>query len=223
MFADMRGFTSSTEKHTPHDTLNTLNTLFGALGKEIVERLGTIDKFIGDAIMAFWNAPMDVPQHASKAALSAIAMRETLDALNRDKTFGDPGIAVGVGISTGVALVGNMGLETRFDYSTIGDPVNVASRVEGESKAVGFDIVAAEPTALAAPELACLVGGEALAASPEFKALRQAHEDLLAKLRVGETGEALAHCRELGPPIERRLARFYELVPERIEDFAPVA
>ena len=65
MFADMRGFTSFTEKHTPQDTLNTLNTLFGALGQQIVDRLGTIDKFIGDAIMAFWNAPMDVPHHAA--------------------------------------------------------------------------------------------------------------------------------------------------------------
>src|SRR5204863_8568153 len=133
---------------------HTLNTLFGALGKEIVDRYGTIDKFIGDAIMAFWNAPVDVENHARYGALSAIAMRETLDAMNEKKVFGDAGLAVGVGLSTGIALVGNMGLETRFDYSTIGDPVNVASRVESESKAVGYDIVAAEPTALAAPELA---------------------------------------------------------------------
>ncbi|MEQ1900073.1 MAG: adenylate/guanylate cyclase domain-containing protein [Devosia sp.] len=238
MFADMRGFTSFTEKHTPQDTLATLNTLFGALGKQIVDRLGTIDKFIGDAIMAFWNAPVDVPQHARKAALSAIAMRETLEALNARKAFGDPGIAVGVGIATGVALVGNMGLETRFDYSTIGDPVNVASRVEGESKVVGFDIVAAEATALAAADLAwleagsvqlkgkaarlkifILLGDEAFARKPEFAALREAHANLLEALRHGEGGEALALCRKLGPDLLPGLARFYELVPGRIEDF----
>jgi len=242
MFADMRGFTSFTEKHTPQDTLATLNTLFGALGKEIVDRFGTIDKFIGDAIMAFWNAPVDVPQHARKGALSAIAMRQTLDALNERKVFGEPGLAVGVGLSTGVALVGNMGLETRFDYSTIGDPVNVASRVEGESKLVGFDIVAAEPTAVAAPELAwleagtvqlkgkaarlkifILVGDEELASSDRFKALQVAHAELIAALRTGAAEDALARCRELGPPIERRLARFYELIPGRIDDFVSPA
>jgi adenylate cyclase len=243
MFADMRGFTSFTEKHTPQDTLNTLNTLFGALGKEIVDRFGTIDKFIGDAIMAFWNAPVDVPAHARKAALSAIAMRNSLRALNAQKTFGTPGIAIGIGISTGVALVGNMGLETRFDYSTIGDPVNVASRVEGESKVVGFDIVAAEPTAVATPELAwleagsvqlkgkaarlkvyILVGGDEVATSPAFTALVAAHQALIAVLREGgDSGEALARCRELGAAVDPQFARFYELVPGRSDDFASPA
>ncbi|RYE09359.1 MAG: adenylate/guanylate cyclase domain-containing protein [Hyphomicrobiales bacterium] len=240
MFADMRGFTSFTEKHTPQDTLATLNTLFGALGKQIVDRLGTIDKFIGDAIMAFWNAPVDVAEHARRACEAALAMRQTLDALNRDKIFGEPGIAIGVGLSTGVALVGNMGLATRFDYSTIGDTVNVASRVEGESKVVGFDIVAAEGTRFTAPDLAwleagsvqlkgkaqrlkvyVLVGDAALAKTDAFLALAAAHDALLLALRGnGDVAGSLARCVELGTPIERRLARFYELAPGRAEDFA---
>ncbi len=91
--------------------------------------------------MAFWNAPLDVPDHARRAAEAALAMRTTLEELNRDAALG--GIAIGIGLSTGEALVGNMGLESRFDYSAIGDSVNVASRVEGESKVIGFDIVAA--------------------------------------------------------------------------------
>jgi adenylate cyclase len=238
MFCDMRGFTSFTEKHTPHETLATLNTLFGALGKEIVNRFGTIDKFIGDAIMAFWNAPVDVPQHPRKAALAAIAMRETLEALNAKKTFGDPGIAFGTGIATGVALVGNMGLETRFDYSTIGDPVNVASRVEGESKVIGFDIVAAEPTSVATPEMAwleagsvqlkgkaqrlrifILVGNEDLARSDAFIHMSAAHKALIEALRRGQGGEELATCKALAPAAHPRLVRFYELVPDRIADF----
>jgi adenylate cyclase len=242
MFADMRGFTSFTEKHTPQDTLNTLNTLFGALGKEIVDRFGTIDKFIGDAIMAFWNAPVDVPAHPRKAALSAIAMRESLRALNAKQTFGTPGIAIGIGISTGVALVGNMGLETRFDYSTIGDPVNVASRVEGESKVVGFDIVAAEPTAVAAPELAwleagsvqlkgkaarlkvfILVGGDEVAKSEKFQALASAHRELLTALRGGDPAEALARCKALGAEVDPQFERFYGLVAGRVDDFASPA
>lgn len=238
MFADMRGFTSFTEKHTPQDTLATLNTLFGALGQQIVARFGTIDKFIGDSIMAFWNAPVDVPNHARKGALAALAMRETLDDLNARKVFGEAGIAIGIGLDTGVALVGNMGLETRFDYSTIGDPVNVASRVEGESKLVGFDIVAAEPTAIGAPELAwleagsvrlkgkaarlpifILVGDDTLAASPAFRELRTAHRALLDALGSGDGTAELAHCRALAAPIEPRLIRFYELIPGRIDDF----
>jgi len=238
MFADMRGFTSFTEKHTAQDTLSTLNTLFGALGKEIVERYGTIDKFIGDSIMAFWNAPVDVAQHPVRAAEAALGMRAALNALNAAKTFGDPGIAVGVGLSTGVALVGNMGLASRFDYSTIGDTVNVASRVEGESKVIGFDLVAAEPTRFSAPDFAwleagsvqlkgkaqrlrihILVGDSALARSDAFRALETAHRELLEELRRGSGGEALARCRHLGPAVEPRLARFYELVPDRLADF----
>jgi adenylate cyclase len=238
MFADMRGFTSYTEKHTPHETVSTLNTLFGALGKQIVERYGTIDKFIGDAIMAFWNAPVVVEGHPRKAALSAIAMRETLEELNAQTAFGDHQLAIGIGLATGVALVGNMGLETRFDYSIIGDPVNVASRVESECKAVGFDIVAAETTALATPELAwleagsvhlkgkahrlkvyVLVGDDAFATTGKFITLASAHAALVEALRHGEGGEALATCRSLAPAVHPKLEHFYELIPGRIPDF----
>ncbi|HWA17382.1 MAG TPA: adenylate/guanylate cyclase domain-containing protein [Devosia sp.] len=242
MFSDMRGFTSFTEKHTPHETVATLNTLFGALGKQIMDRFGTIDKFIGDAIMAFWNAPVAVPNHAQKAALSAIAMREKLEQLNAEKAFGDYRLAIGIGLATGDALVGNMGLETRFDYSIIGDPVNVASRVESECKAVGFDIVAAETTALATPELAwleagsvqlkgkaarlkvyILVGDDKFAMTPAFIALRDAHRAMLEALRRGEGAEAMALCRTLCAPVDARLMHFYELIPGRIDDFVSAA
>jgi adenylate cyclase len=238
MFSDMRGFTSYTEKHTPHETVATLNTLFGALGKQIMDRFGTIDKFIGDAIMAFWNAPVVVPNHPHKAALSAIAMRETLEELNARNAFGDYQLAIGIGLATGVALVGNMGLETRFDYSIIGDPVNTASRVESECKAVGFDIVAAESTALATPELAwleagsvhlkgkahrlkvfVLVGDEEFAMTGKFITLSAAHRALVEALRHGEGGEELSTCRSLAPSVHPKLEHFYELIPGRIPDF----
>ena len=242
MFSDMRGFTSFTENHTPHEVVATLNTLFGALGQQIMDRFGTIDKFIGDAIMAFWNAPVSVPGHAKKAALSAIAMRETLEALNAQQAFGDYKLAIGVGLATGVALVGNMGLSTRLDYSTIGDPVNVASRVESESKTVGFDIVAAEPTALETPELAwleagsvklkgkaqrlkiyILVGGEELALTGRFIGLAAAHRALIEALQNGNGGKALAECKALAPTVDPRLAQFYDLIPDRIPDFVSPA
>jgi adenylate cyclase len=229
MFSDMRGFTAFTESHAPDETLGMLNTLFGALGKEIVERHGTIDKFIGDAIMAFWNAPLDVADHPRRACEAALAMRATLDALNAN---GFPGIAVGIGLSTGDALVGNMGLESRFDYSAIGDTVNVASRVETESKIIGFDIVASDSTRQAVPDFAwleagtvrvrgkaarlaihLLVGDATLATSAPFRVLQDAHRDWIAG-----KGD-IATCAALAVHVEPRLARFYELIPGRAEDF----
>ena len=224
MFADMRGFTAFTEAHGPEATLRMLNTLFGALGHEIVARDGTIDKFIGDAIMAFWNAPLDVAEHAGRAAEAALAMRARLEALNADGTLGD--IAIGIGLATGPALVGHMGLESRFDYSAIGDSVNIASRVEAESKRLGFDIVASGATRRAAPHLAwleagtvllrgkaarldihLLVGDAALAATPAFLALRAAHRQLLAG--AGD----VAACRALAQDVAPGLLGFYALPP----------
>lgn len=234
MFADMRGFTSFTEAHAPTETFGMLNRLFGALGAEIVERYGTIDKFIGDSIMAFWNAPVDVKDHARHACEAALAMRQTLDTLNSDGRLS--GIAIGIGISTGDALVGNMGLESRFDYSAIGDTVNVASRVEGESKLVGFDIVASDATRQAVPDMAwleagtvqlkgksarlrvhILVGDAATAASAAFVALAAAHSAWLAG-----RGE-LAQCSALAAAVSPRLARFYALAPGRAADFVSPA
>jgi adenylate cyclase len=234
MFADMRGFTSFTEAHAPAETFGMLNRLFGALGAEIVTRSGTIDKFIGDSIMAFWNAPVDVADHARRACEAALAMRATLERLNGDEQLDS--IAIGIGLSTGEALVGNMGLESRFDYSAIGDTVNVASRVEGESKLVGFDIVAADATRQAVPDLAwleagtvqlkgksarlrihILVGDAALAQGADFVALSAAHADWLAG-----TGE-LSRCVALAAGVAPRLVRFYELAPGRADDFASPA
>jgi adenylate cyclase len=234
MFADMRGFTSFTEAHAPTETLAMLNTLFGALGREIVDRQGTIDKFIGDSIMAFWNAPVDVADHPRRATEAALAMRATLEALNADGALS--GIAIGIGLSTGDALVGNMGLESRFDYSAIGDTVNVASRVETESKIIGFDIAASDALRQAVPDLAwleagtvqlkgkakrlpvhILVGDAHVAITPAFVALHDAHLDWLAG------GGDLAECIRLAAKVDPRLARFYELIPGRADDFVSPA
>ena len=140
--------------------------MFGALGSEITGRLGTIDKFIGDAIMAFWNAPVDVPNHPRLAAEAALGMRKRLRALNDADAFGlkrnsvgVDEVVIGVGISTGEALVGNMGLETRFDYSALGDTVNVASRVESACKEMGYDLLVTSATRDAAGDLAFLDAG----------------------------------------------------------------
>ncbi|HVX82281.1 MAG TPA: adenylate/guanylate cyclase domain-containing protein [Devosiaceae bacterium] len=247
MFADVRGFTPISEAMAPEELLTMLNTLFGALGAEVVAQYGTIDKFIGDALMAFWNAPVDVADHPRKACLAALGMRARLRALNAADGFGrkaagrNPAeLQIGVGISTGPALVGNMGLESRFDYSCLGDTVNVASRVEGACKMVGYDIVVVEETRERAGDLAfleagslrlkgksarepihLLVGDAVMAQSAAFAALAEAHQLALAAIRAGSGGEAaIARCAELAQAVDAGLSRFYDLIRERTADFA---
>jgi adenylate cyclase len=125
-----------------------------------MQRSGTIDKYIGDAIMAFWNAPLDVPDHARLACLAALAMAkrvrelgEKAQAAGADRA---PTIRIGIGINSGECYVGNMGSEQRFNYSVLGDPVNVASRLEGQSKVYAIEIVVCDTTMAAASELAGL-------------------------------------------------------------------
>ena len=250
MFADVRGFTAISERMAPEELLHMLNTLFGALGAEITAQYGTIDKFIGDALMAFWNAPVDVADHARRACLAALGMRARLEALNAADAFGrkaagrEPGeLAIGIGISSGEALVGNMGLETRFDYSCLGDTVNVASRVEGACKTVGYDIVVVEATRAAAPDLAfleagslllkgkaarerihILVGDAALAASPGFAALLTAHATAIGAIAAGRGIEpAIAACAGVADAIDPRLRRFYDILATRSGDFSAEA
>jgi adenylate cyclase len=117
----------------------------------IIKNGGTIDKFMGDCIMAFWNAPIDDGQHEEHAVQAALEMQEELKLLNAELTAeGLPNINIGIGINTGEALVGNMGSDQRFDYSVIGDAVNLASRLESSSKTLGKTLVVGEDTVKAA-------------------------------------------------------------------------
>jgi adenylate cyclase len=236
MFSDVRNFSALAEKTEPSVLVAILNRLFAALGAAIVSRQGTIDKFMGDAIMAFWNAPVDVERHAERACRAALAMREALDRLNASER--DP-IAIGIGIATGPALVGNMGFEQRFDYSCIGDTVNVASRIEGMCRTVGHDVLATDGTAAAAPELAwlpagavtlkgmsdrepihILVGDEGLARSTGFATLAKAHAQFLADLSsAADTASSLDACRRAALAVDSRLGSFYAACMERRDDF----
>ncbi|KRA50685.1 CHASE2 domain-containing protein [Devosia sp. Root635] len=236
MFSDVRNFTALSERTAPADLVTMLNRLFAGLGAAIVAHHGTIDKFMGDAIMAFWNAPVDVPRHARHACEAALDMRAALRALNAQQA--EP-VAIGIGISTGPALVGNMGFEARFDYSCIGDTVNVASRLEGACRSVGYDILVTAETRAAAPELAflaagsvvlkgisqpepihLLVGDEVLADSEAFTTLAAAHEALLATWAGGAAAEPVfERCRILATSIDPRLIDFYDAGLTRSADF----
>ena len=149
MFSDIRGFTPISEKYkgNPEGLTKLINRFLTRMTDIIIKNGGTIDKFMGDCIMAFWNAPIDDGQHEEHAVQAALEMQEELKLLNAELSAeGLPNINIGIGINTGEALVGNMGSDQRFDYSVIGDAVNLASRLESSSKTLGKTLVVGEDT-----------------------------------------------------------------------------
>ncbi|MBI4225081.1 MAG: adenylate/guanylate cyclase domain-containing protein [Candidatus Sungbacteria bacterium] len=147
LFSDIRGFTTLSEKTSPQELVRILNKYFSAMSAEIVNREAVLDKYIGDAIMAFWGAPLDDPLQADHALAAAKGMIAALKKLNEElAAAGDPEIAIGIGIHTGRAVVGNIGSEFRFDYTLIGDTVNVASRLEGLNKEHKTTLIISENT-----------------------------------------------------------------------------
>ena len=245
MFSDIRGFTSLSERFEddPVGLTELLTRYFTAMSATIQDHSGTIDKYIGDAIMAFWNAPLAVEHHPRAACVAALEMRERLVELNAalaeearaEGTEWSP-IRFGVGLNTGTCFVGNMGSEQRFNYTVIGDPVNVASRIEGRCKAYGVDIVIGEPTREGAPGLAALeidrvrllgktttsrlfalIGDEQVARSERFEELAGEHDAMLAAYRGRDWTTAmqkLRRCHHLGQSYQ--LADFYEMYGLRI-------
>ncbi len=220
LFTDVRGFTALSERYagSPEALTRIINQLMNAISKEIVEREGEIDKYMGDAAMAFWNAPLDVPNHPELACRAALAIQASVQRLNddwaaepRDDGKPPPRVSVGVGLNTGLCLVGNLGSDFRLSYSVLGDPVNLASRVEGQTKNYGVAIIITETTRAQAPTMAALeidriavkgkveavtifalLGDETLAADPRFAALRSAQAEFLAAYRAQRWDEAAA-------------------------------
>lgn len=153
LFSDIRGFTTVSESLTPPELVKLLNEYLSPMTKIVLEEKGTLDKFIGDAVMALFNAPLDLPDHATRACTAAVRMLAELKKLN--ESFAARGmhtIDIGIGINTGYAVVGNMGADIRFDYTAIGDAVNLASRLEGQNKMYGSHILVSESTRSQVPD-----------------------------------------------------------------------
>jgi adenylate cyclase len=221
MFSDVRGFTTIAEsyKSNPQGLTTLMNRFLTPLTNAILARKGTIDKYMGDAIMAFWNAPLDDREHQVNACEAALDMLERIDVLNNEREIEAQGgghpyipINVGVGLNTGICVVGNMGSNLRFDYSVLGDSVNLASRLEGQSKEYGFPIIVGSKTALAVKEkfaileldfimvkgkkepevIYAIAGREATAHSGRFQRLRNLTIEMLACYRSRDWEGALA-------------------------------
>jgi adenylate cyclase len=221
MFTDMRGFTSISEsyKNNPQGLTALMNRFLTPLTNAILNRKGTIDKYMGDAIMAFWNAPLDDEDHPINACEAALDMLDRCDDLNKAreeeaKEGGHPYIPlnIGVGLNTGNCVVGNMGSDVRFDYSAYGDSVNLASRLEGQSKEYGFPIIIGSKTAMAVKEkfailelyfimvkgkkepevIYAIAGREDVAQSGRFQRLRNLTIEMLACYRNRDWDGALA-------------------------------
>ncbi|MBU0496806.1 MAG: adenylate/guanylate cyclase domain-containing protein, partial [Candidatus Thermoplasmatota archaeon] len=147
MFSDIRGFTPISEKLDPEDLVNLLNDYLTEMTSIIQKGHGLVDKYMGDAIMAFWGAPLDQPNHFEMACTSCLEMIEKLRELQIKWTQENiPAVNIGIGLNSGIAIVGNMGSSNRFDYTAIGDNVNLASRLEGLNKVYGTNILITEYT-----------------------------------------------------------------------------
>lgn len=147
LFCDMRGFTRISEGMSPNELQELLNTVFSRLTRLIRHHRGTIDKYMGDCVMAFWGAPVEAPEHASLAVQTALDMAQAIRELNQERELaGLPGLNLGIGLNTGAMCVGDMGSDVRRSYTVIGDAVNLGSRLEGLSRTYGVDIVASEST-----------------------------------------------------------------------------
>ena len=249
LFSDVRGFTTISElyKDDPQGLTALMNSFLTPLTNAIIEHKGTIDKYMGDAVMAFWNAPLDDASHELNACEAALEMLRRVDTLNnqREQQAGETGqrfipIRVGVGINTGKCVVGNMGSDLRFNYSVLGDPVNLASRLEGQSKSYGVPIIVGSKTAsglrdkFAVLELDCItvkgktepesvytvLGDARIAADDRFGQLRENVNEMLARFRrcdFAGASEQLVSCRKIGHGFS--LEYLFNLYAERIHTF----
>lgn len=146
LFSDIAGFTSFSEGKTPEEVVTFINQFLDEMSESVLEFNGTLDKYLGDSVMAFWGAPVEIPDHAELACKCALDMKTRLEKLNEKWNTGDAAVKMRIGINTGDVIVGNVGGKKRFDYTVMGDNVNLASRLEGANKIYHTSIMISEST-----------------------------------------------------------------------------
>ncbi len=233
LFSDIRGFTAISEKYQkdPEGLTDLINQVLTVLSNEILATEGTIDKYMGDCIMAFWNAPTDQPDHRERALQSAFAMQKALTNLNLDLERSEQDmLSVGIGINSGQCIVGNMGSEDRFDYTVLGDAVNLASRLEGQCSHYGFEMILGEETAKSLQghqivELDLLAVKGKTEPVKIYTALEnfdqsdfvKDHNQFLSFYRTQKWAEALEHIKKYQPQIIE-FGIYYDLFLRRIDE-----
>jgi adenylate cyclase len=241
MFTDVRGFTSISEHYGAdvQGLTKIMNRYMTAMTAKIIENEGTLDKYIGDAQMAFWNAPLDDAKHAKNAVRTALEMMESLDAFNQEvMAEGVPPFGMGLGINTATVVVGNMGSSQRFDYTCLGDGVNLAARLEGQSKPYHVKIVLGPLTAKQIAdeyftlELDCLavkgkkegvniftVLGTRTAVDNDFYDDREVHDLMLHCYRTQAWTSATKLIGDLKGSFAGDLDDYYDMMLERITEY----
>jgi len=233
LFSDIRGFTAISEKYQkdPEGLTDLINQVLTVLSNEILATEGTIDKYMGDCIMAFWNAPTDQPDHRDRALQAAFAMQKALTNLNLDLERSEQDtLSVGIGINSGQCIVGNMGSEDRFDYTVLGDAVNLASRLEGQCSHYGFEMILGEETAKSLQghqivELDLLAVKGKTEPVKIYTALEnfeqgnfiEDHNQFLSFYRAQQWAEALDHIKKYQSQINE-FGIYYDLFLRRIDE-----
>jgi adenylate cyclase len=228
----------------PAEVIKMMNDFLTPMTSCVLDNRGTVDKYMGDAMMAFWNAPLDDPEHARNACITALLMQDTLGPVNEamriraaqeKRKFIE--LKAGIGVHTGKCSVGNMGSKQRFNYSALGDTVNLASRLENQTKDYGVTIMISGETRRQVPEFAAieidlltvkgrtepervytLLGGAGAARMPSFQEFKTTHEKMMESYRAQKWNEAdtlAEQCKDLRPD----LAELYDLYRQRIADF----
>ncbi|CAB4143796.1 COG4252 Predicted transmembrane sensor domain [uncultured Caudovirales phage] len=232
MFTDVRGFTTISEHYGKNvqGLTSIMNRYMTAMTKAILENKGTLDKYIGDAQMAFWNAPVDNPKHALDSVKTAFQMLKALEEFNNEITAeGVPAFGMGLGINTDTVVVGNMGSDQRFDYTCLGDGVNLAARLEGQSKPYGVKIIIGPKTAEYVRDQYQVIELDLIAVKGKTEPARiytvvekkdtaaeRAHVRFLDAYRKGEWNRAMCMAYEMGPLWKGELAGYYEAMLERM-------
>ena len=231
MFTDVRGFTTISE-HYGKDVqglTKIMNRYMTAMTAKIIENNGTLDKYIGDAQMAFWNAPVDETNHAKMAVKTALQMMNSLDEFNREiEQEGIPAFGMGLGINTGTVVVGNMGSSQRFDYTCLGDSVNLASRLEGQSKPYGVKIILGPLTAEQVKDEYPVVELDCIAVKGKKEGVKiytlapdnELHQQWLNLYYRGQWNKALLLIEQL-INVTPELQHYYENMSERLKEGVP--